>query len=148
MGEKMNINLLKKDIIISEGFKLKPYKDTVGKITIGVGRNLEDVGLIEEEVLFLLENDIKRVQKELESIEGFSLLSEPRQRIIAEMIFNLGKRNLMKFKNMWKAIQLQDWNRAANEMLDSLWAKQVGKRATRLAARMRTGLDIDPQQYL
>ena len=96
----------------------------------------------------MLENDIKRVQKELESIEGFSLLSEPRQRIIAEMIFNLGKRNLMKFKNMWKAIQLQDWNRAANEMLDSLWAKQVGKRASRLAARMRTGLDIDPQQYL
>jgi lysozyme len=144
----MNIDLLKKDIILSEGFKLKPYKDTVGKLTIGVGRNLDDVGLIEEEVLFLLENDIKRIQKELDSIEEFSLLSETRQRVIAEMVFNLGKSNLMKFKNMWKAIQLQDWSKAANEMLDSLWAKQVGKRASRLATRMRTGLDIDPQQHL
>jgi lysozyme len=144
----MNIDLLKKDIISAEGFKLKPYKDTVGKTTIGVGRNLDDVGLMKEEVLFLLENDIKRIQKELDSIEEFSLLSEPRQRVIAEMVFNLGKGNFMKFKNMRQAIQLQDWNRAANEMLNSLWAKQVGKRATRLAACMRTGMDVDPHQHL
>lgn len=137
----MNIELLKQDLISSEGFKLKPYKDTVGKTTIGVGRNLDDVGLSQEEVLFLLDNDIKRILTELGSIEGFSQLTEPRQRVIAEMIFNLGKNNLIKFKNMWKAIQAQDWNRASTEMLDSLWARQVKTRANRLADCMRTGVD-------
>lgn len=135
----MNINLLKKDLLNAEGIRLKPYRDTVGKLTIGVGRNLEDVGITEVEAFFMLENDIKNILKELENISIFLNLSEPRQRVIAELAFNLGIKGLMKFKGMWKAIQLKDWNGAAEGMLDSLWAKQVGKRAIRLSTCMRLG---------
>lgn len=142
----MDIELLKKDLKDAEGLRLKPYKDTVGKITIGVGRNLDDVGITEEEAFFLLDNDIKHVLEELSSIKVFPLLSDPRQRVIAELAFNLGMGNLMEFKDMWKAIQEKNWDKAADEMLDSLWAKQVGKRATRLVARMRTGVDVIPQR--
>lgn len=137
----MNIIKLKKDLISAEGLKLKAYKDTMGKTTIGVGRNLDDVGITEEEAFFLLNNDIRRLENELSSIENFPGLSEIRQGIIAEMAFNLGLKNLMKFRRMWKAIYNQDWDAASAEMLSSLWAQQVGKRAIRLATRMRTGYD-------
>jgi len=137
----MNISKLKKELIISEGLRLKAYKDSVGKVTIGVGRNLDDLGISEKEALFLLNNDITRVHEELLNIVEYSKLCDPRQRVIAEMVFNLGLKGVMKFQHMWQAIKCNNWDTAANEMLNSLWAKQVGIRAQRLATRMRIGKD-------
>ena len=139
--DKNNKDILVKSLIANEGIKLKPYRDTVGKLTIGVGRNLDDRGITKEEALFLLNNDIQCIEKELASLQNFALLSKPRQRVIIEMAFNLGIEGLMEFKVMWKALQAMDWTGAAKAMLDSLWAKQVGQRAVRLATCMRTGID-------
>jgi len=139
----MNFSKLKKDLIVSEGLRLKPYKDTTGKLTIGVGRNLEDVGIAKEEAFFLLKRDIQHLQNELKKIPDFSKLadSEVRQRVVAEMAFNIGVNRLLKFKKMWAAISFGNWDIAAKEMLNSKWAKQVGNRAYRLAKRMKTGSD-------
>lgn len=142
----MDNDILIKNLIADEGLKLKPYTDTVGKLTIGVGRNLNDEGITEQEALYLLNNDIQRIEKELAPLPNFSQLSGPRQRVILEMAFNMGFGGVMEFKQMWQAIQVQDWDGAANAMLDSLWAKEVGQRAARLAASMRTGTDEEQLQ--
>lgn len=138
----MNKDILAKNLIADEGLRLKPYKDTVGKLTIGVGRNLDDEGITEQEALYLLNNDIQRIEKALAPLPNFALLSEPRQRVITEMAFNMGLEGVMEFKGMWKAIQDKDWDGAANAMLDSLWARKVEQRAIRLAKAMRTGTEV------
>lgn len=141
----MDNDILTKNLIADEGLRLKPYTDTVGKLTIGVGRNLDDEGITTQEALYLLNNDIQRIEKELAPLPNFSQLSGPRQRVITEMAFNMGFEGVMEFKEMWKAIQNQDWEGTANAMLDSLWAKEVGQRAVRLATSMRTGMDEEQQ---
>ena len=137
----MDVSKLKESLILSEGLRLKAYKDTVGKVTIGVGRNLDDVGISREEAFLLLDNDIKRVEVDLQKVNGFLDLIDVRQHVIAEMVFNMGFSSVMKFKQMWAAIAVQEWHKAADAMLDSLWARQVGKRAERLAKHMRLGVE-------
>ena len=140
----MNNDILTQDLIHDEGLRLKPYKDTTGNLTIGVGRNLDAEGITEQEALYLLNNDIQRVESELTTVPNFSQLSNPRQRVLIQMTFNLGLGGVMEFKDMWTAIQAQDWDGAANAMLNSLWAQEVGERAVRLATWMRTGTDVPP----
>jgi len=127
-------------LIIHEGVELKPYKDTLGILTIGIGRNLEDRGISEDEARYLCLNDIEIVERELASnfaiVDG---LDPARQLVIADMAFNLGVPRLRGFAKMWLAIERGDYNAAAEEMLDSKWARQVGQRAQRLAETMRTG---------
>ena len=127
------------DLIRHEGLKLKPYRCTKGHLTIGVGRNLETTGISKNEALYLLQNDIEQTITKLESIEHFDGLDENRRRVVVNMAINLGFSGLMKFKKMWSAIQERNYSRAADEMLDSRWAKQVGNRAIELAEIMRTG---------
>ena len=123
-----------------EGLRLKPYKDTVGKLTIGYGRNLEDVGITLEEAELMLEHDLDRALKDArEVIAGFDELDEVRQAVLVDMAFNLGRAGLAGFRNMRAALALGDFERAADEMLDSLWARQVGRRAQELADMMRSG---------
>jgi len=123
-----------------EGLRLKPYKDTVGKLTIGYGRNLEDVGITLEEAELMLEHDLDRALKDArEVIAGFDELDEVRQAVLVDMAFNLGRAGLAGFRNMRAALALGDFERAASEMLDSLWARQVGRRAQELADMMRSG---------
>jgi lysozyme len=141
----MDNDILTKELIADEGLRLKPYRDTVGKLTIGVGRNLDDEGITKEEALYLLNNDIQRVKGQLVSVQTFSQLSDVRQRVLTEMAFNMGIGGLMGFREMWQAIQVKDWDGAANAMLDSLWAKEVGQRAVRLATCMRTDVDTAQQ---
>ena len=138
----MNNDILTQDLIHDEGLRLKPYKDTAGNLTIGVGRNLDAEGITEQEALYLLNNDIHQVENELTKVPNFSQLSDPRQRVLIQMTFNMGLGGIMEFKDMWAAIQAQDWDGAAKAMLNSLWAKEVGERAIRLATCMRTGMDI------
>ena len=136
----MNIAALKIQLIKDEGLRLRPYTDTVGKITIGVGRNLEDVGITSVEADFLLTNDIQKVQAQLNStMSWWAGLSDNRQLVIANMAFNMGVPRLLGFKRMWEALEVHNYVHAADEMMDSKWAGQVGTRAIRLAKIMKGG---------
>ena len=122
-----------------EGMMLKPYRCPSGRLTIGVGRNLEDTGLSKSEALFLLDNDLRRVELECaRAFDWFDTLDDVRKRVLIEMAFNMGLSGLMTFRNMLKAIKQKDYVKASEEMLDSLWAKQVKTRAYRLAHIMET----------
>jgi len=123
-----------------EGMRLKPYPDSMGVLTIGVGRNLRDVGITKGEAYQMLHNDIDRVTQELdEHLPWWSTLSEVRQRVLVNMCFNLGYARLLGFRSALAAMQIGDWEGAASGMMASQWANQVGPRAVRLAAMMRTG---------
>ena len=125
-------------IKFDEGLSIKLYQCSVGKMTIGYGRNIEDNGISEEEADYLLMNDIKRVQKELRAnFEWFGLLSTARQGALINMCFNLGITRLLGFKKMIAALEMGDYQEAANQMLDSKWARQVGGRSGRLSDVMR-----------
>ena len=135
-------DLVKTMLVVDEGLRLKPYRDTVGKLTIGVGRNLDDVGISEDEAFYLLENDIQKAIQDATDIFGTSVwlsLDEIRQAVIIDMLFNLGKPRFLTFRKFIQAVKEKDFERAAKEMLDSRWARQVKKRAKRLAYMMRTG---------
>jgi lysozyme len=130
------IEQLKRD----EGVRAKPYVDTVGKTTIGVGRNLTDVGLSDAEIDYLLANDISRVIAQLSTFSWFTTTDPVRQGVLINMAFNLGVAGLLHFPTMLHCIQAQNWIGAATAMLDSAWAGQVGARAHRLATQMQTGV--------
>jgi len=136
------MQLVKNMLIVDEGLRLKPYKDTVGKLTIGVGRNLDDVGISKDEALYLLENDIQRAIQDATDIfgaENWLSLDEIRQAVILDMLFNLGKPRFLTFRKFIQAIKEKNFSKAAFEMFNSRWARQVGRRAERLAYMMRTG---------
>jgi len=133
------MNELETLIAKHEGLRLKPYKDTVGKLTIGYGRNLDDIGISHTEAEFLLENDIAHALSAAKTYPWFSSLSEVRQAVIIDMIFNLGNTGFSKFKATHAAIEEGDYNLAAEHMLDSRWASQVGRRAHEDAQMMRSG---------
>ena len=137
----MDRQLLRSQIERHEGLRLKPYLDTATppRLTIGYGRNLDDVGITREEADYLLANDIEKVERELDTIDEYLALDRIRQTVIANMAFNLGFNGLLQFKRMWKHLGRHDYPGAAKEMLNSKWAFQVGNRAIELAKIMRTG---------
>lgn len=140
----MDKTRLYEQLKLHEGKKNKPYKDTVGKLTIGIGRNLDDRGITEEEIVFLFGTDVDLVEKELDkNLKWWRDMSEVRQRVLVDMCFNLGITKLLTFKNTLEAMRTGRYNDAASGMLNSLWAKQVKGRAVRLANMMRTGEDYD-----
>jgi lysozyme len=122
-----------------EGIRLKPYTDTVGKLTIGIGRNLADRGISDDEAEYLLTNDIALVLDGLSRYDWFLPLNDVRQNVLLNMGFNMGVPRLLVFMRLISALRAGDYWRAAVEMLDSQWAKQVGSRAVELANQMRTG---------
>jgi lysozyme len=137
---KYDMTALEDQLIDHEGLELKPYQCTADKLTIGVGRNIEDRGITEDEARYLLKNDIKIVEDELlEKKPVVAGLDAVRQRVLVDMGFNLGIPTLLKFQNMWAAIEEEDFETAADEAMDSRWAKQVGRRAERLCQAMATG---------
>lgn len=116
-----------------------PYTDTVGKLTLGYGRNLEDVGLSQTEADFLLDNDIDERVRALASLfPWFVTLDEVRQRALVDMAF-MGILKLLGFKKMLNALERGDYETAATEALDSRWAEQVKGRADTVAHMLRTG---------
>lgn len=136
----MNRDALASQLLIDEGLKLKPYKDTVGKWTIGVGRNLDDVGISKSEAMMLLGADIDKVTAQLdERLPWWRSMSDARQQVVANMAFNLGIETLLTFKNTLAAMKDGRYAEAANGMLASKWALQVGARAQRLAKMMKEG---------
>lgn len=135
----MNRQLLLEQLQRHEGLRLKPYHCTAGKLTIGYGRNLEDRGITEEEAGFMLDNDIDEVVSELERMPLYLSLNPVRRTVLANMCFNLGLTRLLGFRRMLGALADKDWDRAADEILDSVWARQVGNRAVELSELMRAG---------
>lgn len=137
---KEQFRFLKADLIKDEGKRKFAYECTEGKITVGVGRNLEDKGLSEDEIDYLLLNDIRECSDITESsVPFFRGLNEVRQNVLINMSFNMGIRGVLGFKKMLHAAMLGDFEEAARQMLDSKWARQVGQRAVRLSEEMKTG---------
>lgn len=124
-----------------EGLELHPYMDTVGKLTIGYGRNLSDRGITRAEADYLLTTDIVQAHADAEDLAGdvWHHFSVRRQAVLIDMSFNLGKGRLKQFRKMWQALYRCDYDTAAKEMLNSRWAFQVGQRAINLAEIMRNG---------
>lgn len=132
----MNVSTL---IEQDEGRRAKLYKDTVGKWTIGIGRNLDGVGLSEDEIDYLFHNDLRKVTDQLATLPFYAKLDEVRQAVLISMCFNLGFAGLKGFVNTLAMIAAGNYQQASAGMLESKWATQVGQRAVRLAAMMRTG---------
>ena len=127
-------------LILHEGVRRKPYLDTVGELTIGVGRNLDSMGLSDDEIYYLLRNDIRRCEHELlKAFDWFEHLDSVRQDAMIDMCFNLGITRLRGFKKALAAMEDGDYEEAAIEFLDSKWADQVGQRALTLTKMIRTG---------
>jgi len=158
---KYNTSHFLDKLIEHEGMVLNVYKDTLGIDTIGIGRNLKDRGISKEELAyldipnidavyqhgiteadarFLAMNDIKIVEDELCGVHTcVEELDGVRQLILMDMAFNMGVPRLCKFKKMWNAIHEGNFEAASYEMLDSRWARQVGRRANKLSDAMKTG---------
>jgi lysozyme len=125
-----------------EGLRLKPYLDTATptRITIGYGRNLSDVGIVDQEAHDMLVRDAIKAERDAASlVTNWSALDGVRQNVLANMCFNLGKGGLAKFPKFLAAVNEQRWSDAVAEMTNSAWYGQVGMRAARLAHEMLTG---------
>ena len=135
------MNRIKAQLVRHEGLRLKPYRCTAGKLTIGIGRNLDDRGISQKEAYAMLGRDIHDCEQWLidEIPDVYCGLDEIRQSVLLNMCFNLGIKGLLEFKNTLSLIGAGDWERAANNMLASRWAKQVGLRAIELSELMRKG---------
>lgn len=123
-----------------EGKNPKPYFDKAipPRCTIGIGRNLTDKGLSEDEIIHLFNNDIADAIDDVRHVCSiYEKLSRPRQMVMISMAFNLGRDKFAKFVRFLGAIHREDWDDAADEMLNSAWAKQVPVRANTLATMMR-----------
>lgn len=130
---------LKALLINHEGYREKPYVDTAGKLSIGVGRNLTDVGLFEPEITLMLNNDIDYFYNWLnEAFPWFSELNQARQIALVDMCF-MGTKKFLTFKRMIDALSQGNFLTAANEIIHSKYHKQVGKRAEDIARIIKTG---------
>ena len=125
-----------------EGVRSHVYLCSAGYETIGVGRNIADsgLGLSDDEVEYLLNNDIERVRQELtDSYFWFPALNEARQDAMIDICFNLGLTRLRGFVNAIEAMSREQFDVAADEFMDSRWATQVGNRANEITEMIRVG---------
>jgi lysozyme len=130
---------IKADLIRDEGYKDKPYKDTAGHLTIGVGHNLDAKGLCPAAILAQLDFDLEQTQQDLDQILGWWKNTPPDvQRVLVNLAFNMGANRLLSFKNTLQLIHDAKYKEAADALLQSLYAKQVGQRAVRLANLLRS----------
>ena len=153
----MNIEILKSELICDEGFRAMPFLNESGKLVTGIRRNLDDCPLTPDEIAvvghdgrsekitleaasYLLGNDIKRACEALNrALPWWRQLDEVRRRVLVNMAFDLGIHRLRGFHTALGWIRQGHYASAAGEMLLSVWAEQVGDRASRLARMMRTG---------
>ena len=144
----MNIEQLREEVAADEGCVYEVYLDHLGLATFGIGHLVIDtdeeygaeVGtpVSEERVNHCFNNDVQAVLMDCYQLyEDFDDLPEEVQLIIANMMFNMGRPRLSKFKGMKRGVDARDWNADADEMVDSRWYKQVTNRAKRLVKRMR-----------
>ena len=148
-----NLTELETVIILDEGLKTYPYKDTLGNWTIAVGyligKELQDLRILRETAIFMMREKIGEATKIATKIFGAGLLLSilpARRAVILSLIYNMGEMRFRTFKHMIEAIHALDWNRAAEELRDSKWAKQVDPkeisgqgRDDRLISMLETG---------
>ena len=135
----MDLDVLKAELTRDEGLRLQPYRDSVGKLTIGVGHNLDANGITYAAAMQILEDDILNVMGQLNSkVSWWATLDDARQRVLANMAFNLGINGLLGFHHLLANGQAGIFD--DQDLLDSKWAKQVGARAVRLAQMWKTGV--------
>lgn len=133
----MNIRKIKELIKKHEGLRLKPYKCTAGKLTIGYGRNLDDRGIDEEEAEIMLNRDVLECIDDMFNIfPDFNIWDHNRQSAIINMRFQLGPKRFRGFKKMIAAIKSHYWEKAAEEAKDSRWYKQTPNRAKEVVGMM------------
>lgn len=123
----------------NEHLRLLPYRCPSGALSIGYGRNLDAQGITAREAIYLLRNDISEVHKSLSELYWYNIQPRGVKKALINMAFNLGIPKLMKFEKMIGALRRHDFERAAKEALNSLWAKQVGNRANEIAGVIRQG---------
>ena len=144
----MNIEQLRKQLELDEGVKYEIYNDHLGYATFGVGHLVLEsdpeygselgTSISESRVIEAFEQDCENVLRDCNILyENFDDLPEEVQQIVANMMFNMGRPRLSKFKGMKRGVDAEDWNAAADEMVDSAWYRQVPNRAERLVKRMR-----------
>ena len=144
----MNIEQLRKELEVDEGVKYEIYNDHLGYPTFGIGHLVRDsdpeagaalgTPVTEDRVIEAFNQDVETVLNDCTILyDDFDDLPEEAQLIIANMMFNLGRPRLSKFKGMKAGVDSRDWNKAADEMIDSAWYRQVPNRAGRLVKRMR-----------
>ena len=121
-----------------EGFRSDMYECTAGKTTIGYGLNLE-AGMSEQLADVILRFMVSQLKTQLAEYKWYRLLNDSRKGVIINMVYQLGLGGVQKFKNMIAALEVQDYDKAAIEMMDSKWFKQTPHRANRLIEIMRTG---------
>lgn len=122
-----------------EGFSKLPYKCPTGHLTIGYGHNLEN-GISEKVALFILQEDLSRAERAVkDAFPWWWKLDDARQFVLVDMAFNMGQAGLKGFKKMLAAIESGDFDKAAEEMLDSKYGRQVVHRARLNAEIMKTG---------
>jgi len=134
------LELIKRQLRKSEGYRETPYLDSVGKLTVGIGRNIDEVPFSEDEINLMFINDVEKAESQAELYPSFEYLSQPRKAVLVRMTFQLGMRGTLKFKRMHAALAVKDYEGAADEMLDSKWASQTPHRARRMAEQMRSGI--------
>lgn len=140
MVESTTYMMARKQVERDEDRRNKPYKDSKGILTIGVGRNLEDKGLSDNEINILFDNDLHdSIADSKNLVPSFDQHNPARQAVIINMAFNLGYNKLEKFRNFLRALELRDYALAAKEMKNSKWYHQVGDRSVRLCKQMETG---------
>lgn len=123
-----------------EGYRARAYRDTKGILTIGYGRNIENVGISEEEALILLANDLASAKADLRHLfPKLETFTPARQAALIDMMFNMGAHVFGTFGRMIAAIHNGDWELAALEAADSQWYRQTGQRAVEIVAMLRTG---------
>ncbi len=144
----MNLEQLREQLEIDEGVKYEVYNDHLGYATFGVGHLVlesdpefgDPIGapVSESRVIEAFEQDCENVLRDCNILyEDFDDLPEEAQQVIANMMFNMGRPRLSKFKGMKRGVDSRDWNAAADEMVDSAWYRQVTNRADRLVERIR-----------
>ena len=144
----MNIEQLRKELEVDEGVKYEIYNDHLGYPTFGIGHLVRDTDpeagaalgtpVSEDRVIEAFNQDVETVLNDCTILYGdFNELPEEAQLIIANMMFNLGRPRLSKFKGMKAGVDARDWKKAADEMVDSAWYRQVPNRAGRLVTRMK-----------
>jgi lysozyme len=144
----MDVDKLRKQLELDEGVKYEIYNDHLGYATFGVGHLVLEsdpeygselgTSISESRVIEAFEQDCENVLRDCNILyENFDDLPEEVQQIVANMMFNMGRPRLSKFKGMKRGVDAEDWNAAADEMVDSAWYRQVTNRAERLVERMR-----------
>lgn len=136
----MDIQSLREQLLRHEGCVLHAYQDHLGYLTVGVGRLIDKRrggGITKDEAMFLLDADITRVLSRLCYERGFTNFPDSVQEALVNMAFQLGHSGLMEFKKMWAALRHQDYEKAADEALDSKWASQTPRRAYEVSEMIR-----------